>query len=934
MSRPKTAATNLVAANRPVAATIAIAAVLLALTQLDSHTVPLGTVLAGALYGSLNGLLAVGLVLTYRVTRAINFGYGAMGGLPAGIAASLFLAHGLPWLTAILLALALGAIVGFAVGALVQWRFANSPRLVLTVATIGLAQLLGGIALYVPRWFNGPALITNFRTGLSDVHISINPVLFDGNDLVAAAAVPLVAAAVAWFLLRTDAGRAVRAIADNPERARLVGIPTRRLLLGVWTLSGVVAALAVILQAPRAGVPLDAAAGPAILLAPLAAAVVARMESLLTAFLAAIGLGILEEVVRLNLSKQALETVIFLAVILLALLLQHRSESRAGLASEASWSAAGAVRPIPAKLRALPEVRAIRIVPLVIVGGFALSLPAFLSPSRLDQVSVGLVFGLAALSLVVLSGWTGTTSLGQFALVGVGAVVAGDLMMRLNLDLFVSMALAGGAGAIAAVLLGLPALRVRGQYLAVTTLAFAVAANDFFFNPTNFAHQLPSSVLRPVLWKRFRLQNEADLYLMCLGVLVVAIVLVAGIRKARPGRAILATRDNLRAAEAAAVPATRTQLAAFVISGVLAGTAGALYVVILGSAGFQTFPPADSITVFAMVVIGGVSSIAGSLAGVALVQWLGIELPRLQILLTGVGVLIVLTVLPSGLAGVYERARDRLLLAIARRRRLDTSVWADDDEVEPPPAAAATAADVADPTGDGTAVVALDPRPVLLDCTAVSAAYGQLQVLFGVDLAIREGEIVALLGTNGAGKSSLLRSVSGLLPARSGTITFAGQDITDTPTERIAAAGLTMMPGGRGVFPSLSVAENLRVASWPLRGDPPSAAAARQRAIELFPVLADRSAQLAGNLSGGEQQMLSLAMAMLVTPKLLCIDELSLGLAPSVVATLLDAVRDINRQGTTVVIVEQSVNVALLLAERATFLERDRCASLGRPVSC
>ena len=590
MTDPKADARGWVANNRGATASAAVAIAVLVLTQVASHTVPLGTVLAGALYGSLNGLLAVGLVLTFRVTRAINFSYGAMGGLPAGIAASLFLAHGLPWFAAVPLALLLGAVVGLAVGALIQWRFANSPRLVLTVATIGLAQLLGGIALYVPRWFDGPSLITNFQTGLSDLHFSINPVLFDGNDLLAAAVVPFVAGAVAWFLLRTDAGRAVRAIADNPDRARLVGIPTRRLLLGVWTLSGVVAALAVMLQAPRAGVPLDAAAGPAILLAPLAAAVVARMESLLVAFLAAIGLGVLEEVVRLNVSKQALQTLVFLAVILIALLLQHRSDSRAELADESSWSAAGALQPIPAALRALPEVRGIRIAAVAIGITVALSLPAFLSSSRLDQVSVGLVYGLAALSLVVLSGWTGTTSLGQFALVGVGAVVAGDLMMRFNLDFFLSMALAGAAGALAAVVLGLPALRVRGQYLAVTTLAFAVAANDFFFNPTNYADQLPSSVLRPVLWKRFSLQDEGDLYLVCLGVLALAVVLIAGLRKARPGRAILATRDNRRAAEAASVPTTRTQLMAFAISGVLAGIAGALYVVILGSAGFQTFP--------------------------------------------------------------------------------------------------------------------------------------------------------------------------------------------------------------------------------------------------------------------------------------------------------------------------------------------------------
>ncbi|HEX6392658.1 MAG TPA: ATP-binding cassette domain-containing protein [Acidimicrobiales bacterium] len=896
---------------------------LLILTRVVPHEVPLGTVLYGVLYGSLNGLLALGLVLTFKVTRAINFSYGAMGGLPAGIGASIYLSHRWPWSVVVLFSLLIGAVVGFGVGALINWRFSKSPRLVLTVASIGLAQLLGGIGLYVPRWFHGPALIASFQTGLSAVHTEIKPVLFNGNDLVVVAVVPLVVVAVSWWLLATDAGRAVRAIADNPDRARLLAIPARRLLLGVWTLGGVVAALAVILQAPRAGVPLDAAAGPAILLPPLAAAVVARMDSLVVAFVAAVVLGVMESVVRLDVSKQSVETPLFLGVILIALLLQHRSENRAETSDDSSWSAIGDLRPIASYLRTLPEVRAAKGIALMALAAVLLTLPAFVSPGRLDQVSIGLVFALAALSLVVLSGWTGTISLGQFALVGVGAVVAGDLMMHFDLDFFLSMAAACVAAAVVAVVLGLPALRVRGLYLAVTTLAFAVAANDFFFNPTNFAKQLPSSVVRPVLWKRFPLHGEGDVYLLCLGVLALSIVLARGIRAARSGRVILATRDNIRAAEAAAIPTARTRLMAFTVAGVIAGAAGALYVVILGGVGYQTFQPVDSITVFSMVVIGGLSSIGGSLAGVALIQWIGIEFPKAQLLLTGVGLLVVLMVLPSGLAGLYERARDRLVVAVARRRGLDTSAWATVDE---------TGGDADEATRELLAVSSdddlLDPR-VLLECRNVCASYGQMQVLFGVDLTVREGEIVALLGTNGAGKSSLLRAVTGLLPSNEGRVAFGTADVTGHPTEAIARMGLTMMPGGRGVFPSLTVAENLRVASWPLRADRSAATEARRRVTDLFPVLSERSAQTAGNLSGGEQQMLSLAMAFLVRPRLLCIDELSLGLAPTVVSTLLDAVREIHRQGTTVLIVEQSVNVALLLAERATFLEKGQVRFSG-----
>ena len=899
----------------PYSAAAAAIAVVLVLTQADSHDVPMGTVLYGVLYGSLNGLLAVGLVLLYRVTRSLNFAYGAMGGLPAGIAASLYLSHHTPWALCVLLSLAMGVLVGLGTGALVNWRFSNSPRLVLTVATIGLLQLLGGLAIYVPRWFHGPALIAPFGTGLTSWHTQINPVLFNGNDLVVLVVVPLVVVAVSWFLLRTDAGRAVRAIADNPDRARLAGVPARRLMLLVWAVAGGVAALAVTLQAPSAGVPLNVAAGPAILLAPLAAAIIAGMRSMPGAFLAGIGLGVVEAVVRLDVSKQSVEEPIFLGVILLALVLQHRSESRADAADEGSFASIGATRPLPGSLRRLPAVRAAKLSMFGVLAVVAVSLPALLSEGRLYQVTTGLIFAMAALSLVVLTGWSGTVSLGQMAMVGIGAIVAGDLVAHLDLDLFQAMVAAGAAGGLASLLLGLPALRVRGLYLAVTTMAFAVTANDFLFNPSNFASALPESVVRPVLWKRFALSDQGHLYLLCLGVLVLWIVLLTGLRRARPGRAIIAVRDNRVGAEAAAVPSVRTRLMAFTLAGVIAGVAGALDVVLLGGVTSQTFQVADSVAVLSMVVIGGTSSIGGSLAGVALIQWIAIQFPTSQLLLTGVGVLLVLVVVPSGLAGVAERVRDFALVLLARRRGWDTSVWADAAEEAPPEES------VGAPT-------ARDDN-ALLQCSAVNASYGSMQVLFGVDLTVREGEIVALLGTNGAGKSSLLRSITGLLPAKSGTVRFAGRDITADQTESIARSGLTMMPGGRGVFPSLTVAENLRIAGWVHRKDAAATGAGLAEVHELFPVLAERSSQLAGDMSGGQQQMLSLAMAFLTKPKLLCIDELSLGLAPSIIANLLDAVRRIHATGVTVVIVEQSVDVAVAIAGSATFLEKGQVRFVG-----
>ncbi|HET6911101.1 MAG TPA: MFS transporter [Mycobacteriales bacterium] len=211
----------------------------------------------------------------------------------------------------------------------------------------------------------------------------------------------------------------------------------------------------------------------------------------------------------------------------------------------------------------------------------------------------------------------------------------------------------------------------------------------------------------------------------------------------------------------------------------------------------------------------------------------------------------------------------------------------------------------------------------LLITRGLDVCYGQVQVLFGVDFDVADGEIVALLGTNGAGKSTLLKAICGLVEPSAGAIVWDGRDTTHTTPQLALQRGVVLMPGGRGVFPSLTVAENLEAAAWQARREGSDVVADRRRdALDRFPRLRERLDQPAGNLSGGEQQMLALSMAFLARPRLLCIDELSLGLAPAIVEQLLDIVRAIHAGGTTVVLVEQSVNVALSVAQRAIFMEK------------
>jgi branched-chain amino acid transport system permease protein len=287
-----------------------------------------------------------------------------------------------------------------------------------------------------------------------------------------------------------------------------------------------------------------------------------------------------------------------------------------------------------------------------------------------------MVWALAAVSLVILTGWGGHISLGQFAIVGVGALVAGNLIQHLNLDLFLVLIVSGLAGALVSLVVGLPALRIRGLFLAVTTLAFAVALDQYVLNFNNFPDMIPTDVGRPMLLERFDLTQSTTMYWTCLAFLGLAILAAQGLRKARAGRVMIATRDNQRAADAAAVPTTNVKLAAFLVAGVISGVAGGLHVVIVSSLNPGTYPPTDSLTVFATAVIGGLGSISGAILGVLLFRFIETltflgdvpGLGNIRPLLTGGMLLIVLLVLPGGLGQLVYNVRDRLLRRVAQRR--------------------------------------------------------------------------------------------------------------------------------------------------------------------------------------------------------------------------------------------------------------------------
>ena len=652
-----------------------------------------GILLLGIVIGCINALLAIGLVLVYRSSRVINFAHGEVGGA-AGVLTVSLIFQGVPYGVAVLAGLGTAAFVGLAIEVGIVRRFATAPRLLLTVATIALAQILVFFSLVIPTWFSERPLTTAFRTPLTGVAFTIFGVRFNGNHALVVAFALAVVAALTWFLNRTHYGIAIRASAENGDRAALCGIPTKHLSTMVWVIAAVLSASAFILQAPIVGLKIGAVIGPGLLLRGLAAAVVGRMQSLPVTIGAAVGIGVFEQTVFYKVGISSVVDALLLVVILAGLLVQRRSLSRVDAADASTWQAVGSVRPIPAELRDLPEVRWGRSIIIAVLVFIAIAAPATFSEARQSLASVILIYAMVAVSLVVLTGWAGQISLGQFAFVGFGAAVAGSLTSEGGWDFVTSLAMGALAGMVAAIVLGLPALRLRGFFLAVTTLAFSVTTSSYLLGKQWL---VPDGLVnRPVLFGRFDLNDELTFYYTCLGALVLVIFGVQGMRASRMGRVIVAVRDNERAAQAFGASAVFAKLTAFAVSGAIAGLAGGLLVHQQFRLQTTQYAEVQSLQAFTMAVIGGLGSLPGAVIGAVFVkgsQYL-ISGPG-AIFATGFGLLVLLVILPRGLGSLVFDVRDRLLRVVANRRgivvaslvadlRIDEAEQSDPELVEHP----------------------------------------------------------------------------------------------------------------------------------------------------------------------------------------------------------------------------------------------------------
>jgi ABC-type branched-subunit amino acid transport system ATPase component/ABC-type branched-subunit amino acid transport system permease subunit len=538
-------------------------------------------------------------------------------------------------------------------------------------------------------------------------------------------------------------------------------------------------------------------------------------------------------------------------------------------------------------------------------------------------VCTGLALSIVFLSFTVVTGLGGLVSLAQASLVSIGGVTAGLLLSH---QFPFPLALLGGG--VAAVLFGLvvaaPSVRLSGLAFSLATLALAFIVDQVILQIKWFSGGISGrQLVRPSY-----LSNDR-VYATVLFVIVLIVAwVVRNLNRSISGRAMGAVRSSEMGATASGISPARAKLGLFVVSSAIAGIGGVLLGSVNGQITPNSYPTAAGIVWLAVVVTFGVRRPAAAiLAGLAyaaapqVISWFTSS-TQIPTILFGLGA-INLAASPDGSVDQIGRMLRALRDQIRRWRR--PKVAAEPSEqagrAASPPAAAG-APEVA-PTRPVPASVAA-PETVLI-ADGLRAGYGASTVLRDVSLSLRRGSITAVLGANGAGKSTLCLAIAGVVPITAGRLTMLGKDVTRLSAHGRVKAGLILVPESRGIFPALTVRENLNI--WLPHGSD------AKEALERFPVLAERSSASAGNLSGGEQQMLALAPLLFRPPQLLIVDEPSLGLAPRIVSELFALFEELRERGCALLIVEEKTTDALRVADEVIIIEAGVVTFAGDPAS-
>lgn len=634
-------------------------------------------ILLGLTRGLVYGILALGLVLVYKGTKVLNLAQPFFGLLGA-FACWWFTARAafLPFevmtrprmVVAALLTIALVGLHGFLLERTLFHRLRGAPRLVTLVATLAVGQgTVGLVTILFSRNQEQAETLRIIPTGIRTI-VELGDVNLTGGDLQVILLVPLVCLAFATYFKRSRFGVAIRAAADNGDAARLLGVSVDRVALFTWTAGAALAALAGILLATKDGSLAVSTLSTGFLVKALAAALIGGLTSLSGALVGGLVVGIGEAIIAGYLRETigAADLVFFLAVVLM---LVFRPQGLFGERDDAEDTAAfvPAMRELPRHLRDTAYPLLLGWAGKATFVFFALATSWVTGSATNDVLTQVLIYAMVGVSLTVLMGYTGQISLGHWALAGVGAFAAANLFTRFNVPFLLTVPLVFLIGAALSLALALPALRIKGLYLAVVTVTFSYAAELFLFRSGWLANGTTGRPMESPKLGPLNLDDPTNrpLFVFTLFLLLVMMALARNVLGSRVGRSFVALRENEKAAATLGVRLAPTRLLAFALSGGIAATAGLCFALRTGKAASIDFPTEVSLVLVLMALIGGLPTLSGPIMGSFVVFGLPflLKFDNGWIIPIGTGILtiVVITRLPGGLGGVGLRGRREII---------------------------------------------------------------------------------------------------------------------------------------------------------------------------------------------------------------------------------------------------------------------------------
>jgi ABC-type branched-subunit amino acid transport system ATPase component/branched-subunit amino acid ABC-type transport system permease component len=907
--------------------------------------------------GGVFAALAVALVVTYRSSGVLNFATGAQALYAAytysllrngqllipipGLGPTVSVGSAWGFWPALLVTLLIQAVLGALAYLLIFRPLRNHRPVAKAVASIGLMGLLTAVVTY--QVGTDVVLVNPI---FPQNHVDFLGINISTDRLWLAATIIGLGIVLTVLFRFTRFGLATRASAETEVGALVSGLSPDRIALVNWVISFVVCGIAGVLIAPL--VPLEPGTYTLFIVPALAAAVVGRFHSLGWAITAGLGIGALESLsvyvngVHPGFPAGAGELV---PLVLVLVVLAFR----------------GQVMPSRGTLTQVTLGRAPRPhwrIPTAVVG-FGAGLLAIYLFSGNDRAGLytSFIIGVITLSLVVVTGYTGQISLAQLTFAGVSAYILSTFAHSWGIPFPIAPILAALVAAGAGVIIGVPALRVRGLMLAVVTLTFAAGVEAIWFNNNSIDGGASGlAIPTPTLFgMNLGIGSGRDFPrpafgIMCLVVLTLVALGISWLRTSRLGTSMLAVRADERSAAAAGINVVRVKLIGFALAAFIAGLGGSLLAYQLGNVTFQDFDAFLGLVLFSVVVVAGITSVSGGiLAGlitsggilVAVISsnvgqggvdnWYGV--------VAGIGVILTVIFNPEGIVGpihlALEQQRVRGVMARPEGALVPSSRTTKDTHVsEPTPVLASVSAEAGElvATGGGITSNGHTVTPVkgrtgpLLDVRDLTVRYGGVVAVDKVSFGVEEGEIVGLIGPNGAGKTTTIDALCGFHGC-SGSVLFDGQDVERLAPHRRATLGLARTFQLAGVSDDLTVEENVQVGQHRATAHDPQAL---NRILDELGLAEMRDLQVS-MLSQGQRQLVSVARALAGEPRLLLLDEPAAGLDSTESLWLADRLRDVRDSGVTILLVDHDMSLVLNLCDTIKVLDFGGLIAAGTP---